>query len=317
MPFYKALIERFDVPTKAVEIQVAIVEVDVGHSRAMGLDVLRFLNGGRDFTWRPAGGDAGFDSDGANFFGALTGVLRDYNVSARLQAMEDNHTAKTLSRPSVLTLDNIAAVISQSEQTYVPVAGAYASDLFAISASIALRVIPHIIELESEDGGMERHIKLFVNIDDGSMDVSGAQPRVSTSQISTQTVLTEGQSLVVGGYYKERHSNGKRGIPFLTKIPIVGRLFAVDDKNVATTERLFIISPRIIEINAENGDPYEQFFKQTRLTGKPTMTMRSFRARRRGRHRSQRRARTEMGQPTGGSGNSIAIPSQIFADGKE
>ncbi|MDR1436169.1 MAG: hypothetical protein LBI39_03125 [Puniceicoccales bacterium] len=276
MPFYQSLIERFDVPTKAVEIQVAIVDVDVGQSRELGLDVLQFLNGGNELTWRPSGRDVDLDNKNINFFAKLTNVLHGNDIAARLKALEGAHAIKTLSRPSVLTLDNLAAVISKSDQTYVSVAGAYATDLFTISASVALRVIPHIIDIELEDGKTERQIKLFVSIEDGSMGVGGDMPTVSSSQINTQTVLMEGQSLVVGGYYRERHNRARRGVPFLQDLPILGRIFSTNDAETTTMERLFIISPRIVELSAENGDPYAQFFAKTNLSGKATMSMDEF-----------------------------------------
>ncbi|MDR2664081.1 MAG: hypothetical protein LBB14_00935 [Puniceicoccales bacterium] len=277
MPFYQSLIERFDVPTKAVEIQVAIVDVDVGHSREIGVDVVQFLNGGQELTWRPTAGDTNIDNKKVNFFAKLNNVLSGYDIATRLKALEGLHAAKTLSRPSVLTLDNLAAVISRSDQTYVSVAGAYSAELFTVSASVALRVIPHVIEVEREDGKVERQIKLFVNIEDGVMDVAGAMPTVSSSQINTQTVLLEGQSLVVGGYYQERHNDSKRGVPLLQDIPLIGRLFCVNSRETMTIERLFIISPRIIELSAEDGDPYAQFFEKSQLTGQPLMSMEEFR----------------------------------------
>jgi type III secretion protein C len=278
MPFYQALIDRFDVPTKAVEIRVAIVDVNVGNSRQMGLNVVQFLNGNRELSWRPLGGDADASSgEDSSFFAKLSNLIGYDTIGARLQALEDANVTKTFSRPSVLTLDNLAAVISQSDQAYVSVAGTEAVDLFSVSATVSLRVIPHIVELEDGDGNLDRQIKLFVNINDGLLDVSGSHPKVSTSQISTQTVLREGQSLVVGGYYKERHGKQKKGIPILTQLPFIGRAFSISSKNMDTVERLFIISPRIIELTAEEGDPYAQFFKKTSLDGKPFFGLKNFR----------------------------------------
>lgn len=281
MPFYQSLIERFDVPTKALEIQVAIVDVNVGRSKRMGLDVTQFLNGSKDITIRPTGGDIDLDSSNANFFGKFSRVIGDYDIAARVQALETASAAKTLSRPSVLTLDNIAAVISQSSQTYVQVEGSFSSDLFTISAEISLRVIPHIIDIERPDGTIERKVKLFVNIQDGSISPTGGSngmPSVSNSQISTQSVLNEGQSLVVGGYYHERHFKTKSGVPVLKKLPIVGSLFRQSSNNAETMERLFIISPRIVEVSANDQDPYSQFFRPTGLAGKETLTPEEFAA---------------------------------------
>ncbi|MDR1456622.1 MAG: hypothetical protein LBI34_00990 [Puniceicoccales bacterium] len=278
MPFYQSLIDRFDVPMKAVEIDVAIVDINVGKSHKMGIDVLEFLNGERSLTWRPEGGDVSLDDKNLNFYLKVPNLAAS-GITARLQALESSSAAKTLSRPSVLTLDNIAAVISNNRETYVPVAGAYATDLFTVSAKVALRVIPHIIDIPREDGSVERKIKLFVSIEDGTMSDTGGSagmPMISSSQINTQSILNEGQSLIVGGYYYEHHSDGRRGIPVLKNLPIVGRLFSMADRATETMERLFIISPRVVDILSENGNPYEKFFQKSNLSGKPTLNMDEF-----------------------------------------
>ncbi|MDR3117195.1 MAG: hypothetical protein LBT98_01330 [Puniceicoccales bacterium] len=277
MPFYQALIERFDVPTRAVEIQVAMVDVDVGRSRSLGLDVLEFLGNGektREFLCLPVGEEG----SAPTFTAAISGIL-GYDVGARISALEAATVAKTLSRPSLLTLDNLAAVISRSDQTFISVAGSYSADLFPVSATLSLTVIPHIIDLEQSDGTVARQFKLFVSIQDGTMSALGGasgMPRVSSTQINTQAVLDEGQSLVVGGYYKEDHSHIRKGIPFMRTLPLLGRLFGSDDTKVSNLERLFIISPRIVEISAEDGDPYGQFFRKANLSGKATLRPKEF-----------------------------------------
>jgi type III secretion protein C len=280
MPFYQALIDRFDVQTRAVEIQVAIVNVDVGQSRSMGLDVVQFLKGGnRELSWRPGGGDASLDGEDASLFTSLGAIIAGYDVAARLQAMESSNVAKTLSRPSVLTLDNIAAAITRSDQTYVKVAGTYSADLFTVSSSLALRVIPHVIDVEDADGQSSRQIKLFVSVEDGVMSATGGadgMPMVSSSQINTQAVLEEGQSLIVGGYFKEEHLKKASGVPFLKNLPVIGRLFSIDSTMVATVERLFIISPRIIELSAGDSTAYNHFFTPSNLKGKPILDMGDF-----------------------------------------
>lgn len=281
MPFYQSLIERFDIPTKAIEIQVAIVDVDVGKTRKLGVDAMQFANPDSkgSLTIRPLGNDATIDNKNASFFGQFTNVMNGWDVLGRVQALESASAAKTLSRPSVLTLDNLAAVISQTNETYVAVAGSFSSDLFTVSASISLRVIPHIINEELPDGTIQRKLKMFVNITDGSVSAGGGtsgMPSTNSSQINTQSVLYEGQSLVVGGYYRESHSNNETGIPFLRKLPVLGHLFKLNNRITETVERLFIISPKIIELSADQESPYNRFFQPNNLSGKPSLNMEQF-----------------------------------------
>jgi type II secretory pathway component GspD/PulD (secretin) len=100
---------------------------------------------------------------------------------------------------------------------------------------------------------------------------SAGMPTVTSSQINTQSILNEGQSLIVGGYYYEHHSKGRRGIPVLKSLPVVGRLFSMADRATETMERLFIISPRIIELSPDGEDHYAKFFQKTDLSGSATI----------------------------------------------
>lgn len=279
MPFYQSLIERFDIPSRAIEIQVAIVDVDVGKSHRLGNDIMQFINGSKQLTIRPIGGDISNDDENASFFGNFTRVLKGYDIASRIQFLETASVAKTLSRPSILTLDNIAAVISQSNSTYVQVEGSFATDLFTVSASVALRVIPHIINIENPDGTLSYKIKLFVNIEDGTVLPNGGangMPTVNNSQINTQSVLNEGDSLVVGGYYHESHTRTQSGIPVLKKLPLIGSMFRQSSRRAETMERLFIISPKIIELTPEEGKRYSKFFRPSELNGTPTMSPEEF-----------------------------------------
>jgi type III secretion protein C len=79
--------------------------------------------------------------------------------------------------------------------------------------------------------------------------VTGVPP-VKKLTINTQATVAEGQSLLLGGFYYERRSDGQTGVPGLMNVPVVGSLFGGTRADVQRTERLILISPRIIRYDA-------------------------------------------------------------------
>ena len=80
-----------------------------------------------------------------------------------------------------------------------------------------------------------------------------------TSSIATQALVYEGQSILVGGYFTEGYADGDSGVPVLKDVPIVGHLFKNYSKKKTISERLFLITPKIIRLSAS--DPYGGLFK--------------------------------------------------------
>lgn len=269
MPYYEQVIRDLDKPVELVEIHAAIVDIDTNASRELGVN---FSGKGGDGQWQGggsigSGNQSGYDSSGnpvisgMNSAGALLSTVythgSDYFM-ARVSALESENAARMLGRPSVLTVDNVQAVLENTTTYYIPLKGNEAVDLFKVESGTVLRVTPHVIR----DNG-KTSIKLAVSVQDDQNDASGGYQSLQNSEsitvspikqtkISTQAMVDAGQSLLIGGYYYEQKSDGTSGVPLLKDIPLIGGLFRTDTKNGRQMERLILITPRIVTLGEQN-----------------------------------------------------------------
>lgn len=165
-------------------------------------------------------------------------------LTARINALTQNGSAKYLARPKVITLDNVEALLDSSSNYYVRVAGNLEVGLFNVTVGTSLRVTPLIV-----NEGESRRIKMAVRIEDGAtLPNQGVDqiPATRKSTIGTQTFIAEGQSLLIAGYSEERDSQNTSGVPGLSKLPGIGALFRTNTDTHNRSERLFMITPRIV-----------------------------------------------------------------------
>lgn len=239
---YAALIAELDVQPQQVEIEALIIDIDRSKIAEMGVE------------WGvTAGSTSGVvNSTAADSLGAalpvsaatllISNAARFY---ARLKALESKGDAHILATPTVLTLDNVAAVLDLSQTAYVSLVGERVADLADITAGTMLRVIPRIIH----DGGDTR-VHLEVDIEDGSLNnpstnSASTNVNVTRSTISTQAIIDLQQTLMIGGYHAESLNVNRQKVPLLGDLPYVGGLFRSESKTNSTKERLFLITPRL------------------------------------------------------------------------
>lgn len=263
MPYYKRVIEELDVPVRLVELHAAIVDVDVDASENLGVDWGAKRKSGNwsgsissgNINW--SGGLPDKGSDGGTF----TTIFKTNHSSFMMQinALEEDNKAKTLGKPSVLTLDNVEATLEDTTTRYVPVKGYESSDLFKVESGTILRVTPHIIDdPNSNDELIQMVISLQSNQENtaDSLEVSESGdvivPPIKQTKINTQAVVRHGQSLLLGGYYVQYAGDDNSGIPLLKDIPIAGALFGSDGESSYTRERMLLITPRILDLDEMN-----------------------------------------------------------------
>jgi type III secretion protein C len=165
---------------------------------------------------------------------------------ARLNLMEREGQAKVLAKPSVLTLENLVAVLDLSQTVFLRATGERVASIEQVTAGMLLRVTPRVVKEKKST-----HVNLTVDIEDGKV-LSGATsadtPEVQRSTISTQAVLLDQQSLVIGGYNTDTTANTDASVPGLSKIPLIGALFTGTKKTSQSRQRLFIITPRLVKV---------------------------------------------------------------------
>lgn len=249
---YEKLIKQLDVKPRQVEIEALIVDIERSKLAEIGLEW-----GVRAGTTNAVVNGTGAESSGIELplQGATLLISNVARFYARLKAMESRGEARVLATPSVLTLDNVAAVLDLSQTAYVSLVGERVADMSDITAGTMLRVIPRIID---DDGNIR--VRLEVDIEDGSLNTdsnaggsgkSGSASAgllgtsVTRSTINTQAIIDAQQTLVIGGYRAESLMRNRQKVPVLGDLPVFGGLFRSETKSNSTRERLFLITPRI------------------------------------------------------------------------
>jgi len=249
MAGYEALVRSLDVEPQMVEIEATIIDMNTDRLRELGVN---WRAQGNDFEALVGQGNVTSDQslqsqlDGSSAFGRggiVSLVLGDESeFISRVRALETQGAARIVSKPHVITLSNLEALLDTTSTFFVRVAGQEEVDLFNVSVGTTLRVTPHVV-----DGAGQTHIKLLVSVADGSAtDRTVDQiPVVERSSINTQALMNVGESLLIGGLVREITSNSTSKVPFLGNIPAIGALFRTNTKQSQRIERLFLITPRL------------------------------------------------------------------------
>lgn len=168
------------------------------------------------------------------------------SVNVILQALEKDGKIKIVSSPKVVTQNNKPAKILAGEKIPYPTqqggAQGGAITVAFIDANLQLDVTPQI----TNDGTILMDIKVEKAEADFSTTVQGT-PRILRKALETQVLVKDGGTAVLGGVYTTNTTNEVTGVPFLSKIPILGWLFKSKKDNEKTAELLVFITPRILK----------------------------------------------------------------------
>ncbi|MDB5798418.1 MAG: Type secretion outerrane pore forming protein YscC [Paucimonas sp.] len=239
---YRQLIELLDVPSELIEIEAMIVDVNLQKITDLGID-WSVRRGNVGAALGAGGAVAAFASGGAS---AVIGNAAS-SLLARIRALEGEGSARVVSRPSILTIDNLGALIDLSETFYIQTPGSTTDigpGVTAVSVGVTLKVTPRVIADSS--GG--KAVQLVVDIEDGAIQDYrvGILPTVRRTTIGTQAVIGERESLLVGGFNATRERSSRDGVPGLSNVPLLGGLFSRQTNIDERMERLFLITPRIV-----------------------------------------------------------------------
>ncbi|MGM9482123.1 type III secretion system outer membrane ring subunit SctC [Roseateles sp. NT4] len=250
---YAALIKSLDVEPQSLEIEATIIDINTDRMRELGinwrynhgLNSLMFGNG----TASDLRLNGQQDPTPAAKGGVISAVIGDrFPFVARITALQSDGAAKVVSSPQVVTLSNVEAVFDNSSTYYVRVAGREDVDLFNVTAGTRLRVTPHVFK----EGEEPARIKLLVQIEDGGLTGQSVDnlPIVERSGINTQALISEGESLLIGGMVRDSSTAGVDKVPVLGDIPLLGNLFKTQRKGGQRVERMFLITPRLANSKA-------------------------------------------------------------------
>ncbi|MFQ5481096.1 MAG: type IV pilus secretin PilQ, partial [Thermodesulfobacteriota bacterium] len=266
------LVSQLDTAIPQVLIEARIVEASSSFSRDLGVQWgVDYQTGGNvnanifgsDATTGqtpPSGTNPAFETrNGAQNFavnlpatgsigtlGALGFILGKAGqnplvLDLRLSAGEQEGQLRTISRPRIVTMDNKEAKIEDGESVPFETTSASGTSTIFIDANLSLTVTPHI----TPDGSVLMKIKASKN-SIGTFTTSSGEPSIVKKEASTEVLVNDGETTVIGGIISSDSNNTNSGIPYLKDIPLMGKLFRSKSTKESQKELLIFITPSIM-----------------------------------------------------------------------
>ena len=256
MPMYERMIRELDVPQKLVEIGVTAVELTKKDALDWQLSLSVRGGSGRHDAAVGMNADNLMTPDGVSgggIAGAYSYIGKHVDVNVSLAALKQKGKARNVSRTSLITLNNIAASLSDTRTYQTRVVGERVASLQSVSAGTTLKIKPRIVEPPPGVTNVSRQVWLSLELQDGGFDAVAVDnlPMSSTTLLQTLAAVYEGDSLLLAGYFRDVEEDGGWGIPFLRDIPWIGWLFGGASRVQETVQRLFILTPHVVTV----GDP--------------------------------------------------------------
>ena len=231
----KQIIALLDAPKKQIELSLWVIDIRKGDSQELGASFSGNL---------AISGILGLEMNLGTSAATISNAQAN-RLLAKVTALSSEQRAHIVSRPILLTQDNVAAVFDNSHTFYVEVKGHRMNSLESFSYGTMINVLPRVT---SDEG----RIEMRLDIEDGkrsaplSADKGIALPVILRTQISTVARVMHDQSLLVGGYTLEDNGSGINKIPLLGDIPYLGALFRYKTGRADSYIRMFLIQPKVL-----------------------------------------------------------------------
>ena len=251
-----AAIERIDIEPLQVLIESQVLNVDLTEDLQFGVNW--FFTNNPDLIPAEIGDipeyvQSATFGNSTNFLTTIATPLSNGMpfVQATISALDEVTDVRSLAAPSLLVRNNATASITVGQQ--VPVQSSsistgtnnVVSSAQYVSTGVTLNVTPRI-----NPGGL-----VYMDIQQEISRAGARDPDISTSgnppinnqTVSSQVAVQSGQTVFLGGLISEQDSQGRSGVPFLSRIPWIGPLFGSRSKNSLRSETLVMITPTVIE----------------------------------------------------------------------
>jgi type IV pilus assembly protein PilQ len=257
-----ALVKAIDMETPQVMIEAKIVEANLNFARELGStwslssqptvdpfsgNVARNDLGGQDFKFHGSNSVAfsnpiTMTPTAALDMGAYL-MNEELDLDVQLRAAESMGEGKVISSPRVVVLDNGEATIEQGVSIPFQTFEGGDAKLEFIDAVLSLKVVPHI----TSDRSIIMDIEVTRNAPDDSVPTPTGSPAISKAEAATETLVKDGQTLVIGGIYTIDKTERESRVPYLYRLPIIGAAFRSKELTDTRKELLIFVTPRIVK----------------------------------------------------------------------
>lgn len=230
--FVEDLVNAIDIPKQQIQLSLWIIDISKDDINELGI------------RWQGAGQ---LGNTGVTFNTSSLTPENSIHFLASVSALASKGNAQVVSRPEILTQENVPALFDNNSSFYAKLVGERNSSLEKITYGTMISVLPRLAHRQQE-------IEMMLNIHDGGLPLNAdgntqnvdSLPVVNNTQISTEARVPVGYSLLVGGYSRVQDDYHNLGIPLLRDIPVLGKLFDYSYTSHNKVVRLFLIQPRLL-----------------------------------------------------------------------
>ncbi|NIK88979.1 general secretion pathway protein D [Rhizomicrobium palustre] len=242
----KNALHRLDVPPLQVMVQAAITEVSLTDEIHFGV---QWFFQARQNTYNMTQGTAAAlvpSYPGFNYI-----FSNNDNIKVVLNALSNITKVNVLSSPQLFVLNNHTATLQVGDQVPVATQSAVSTDTAGSpivnsieyrDTGIILRVTPRV-----NDSGL---VLLDISQEVSEVGTTSSSkinsPTIQQRRIASSIAVRDGQTIALGGLIKETRNDANDGIPFLNRIPLLGRLLGSTDNVRGRTELLILLTPRVV-----------------------------------------------------------------------
>ena len=240
------LVDTIDQQPIQIMIEAKILEITLTDEDSYGLDWAKLFSSD--------GGDGSFGTQGLAD-PSSPGLFFDYanpDIVATLSALTSQGRVRTLSTPKLLALENAeSSVIIGDRRGYsvtTTINQVTTESIEFLESGVILRVTPSV------DANNRVMMDIHPEVSTGVIDPLTGIPSQTTTEVSTRMIVSDGQTIFVGGLIKNRVDESKRGVPVIGRVPLIGRLFSNRQQVNTNTETIVLITPTIVSMQQPNID---------------------------------------------------------------
>jgi type IV pilus assembly protein PilQ len=258
IPIIENIVSKIDKKAKQVSIEARVVLANADFTRTLTASLLGGFGNSSTTTAGGTGATSSMSvpaptvgapipiisttSATSTGFGvaSITNFSARYFINAAISAAEERDQAKTISRPTIVTQNNIQGMVQQGVQVPIQTSVNNTISIQYVNATLQLTVTPQVT--------YDNNIFLIIAVQNNSVGASIASvgPEIATQQATTQVLVPDGGTVVFGGITVTTRSKAATYVPWLGSIPILGNLFKTSNVSDQDQELLFFVSPKVI-----------------------------------------------------------------------
>jgi len=256
------LLEEIDREPAQILIEAKILEITLTEDETFGIDWTLFLGDGETGEL----GVQGFVTPGA--LGFFLDYVKEDNLEVALSALEEQGRVRTLSTPTLLTVENQESEVVIGDRLGFRVTTTINQ---VTSESVEFLESGVILKFKASVDRLGR-VLLEVHPEVSTGVINDGLPSQTTAEVTTTFLAEDGQTILIGGLIKDRVTENHAGIPILKNIPYLGWLFSKRTQIVVMTETVIVVTAHVLKEHRERVAE-----RKTRTLGQAEIMLRELR----------------------------------------